>query len=444
MTRFPHPSSLLLLALPWLLPACNRGGGSRVVRNVGGLAEFGGLAADPERPWFCAGDATSGRLVVLDAADGDLEHDLISSGGVGGLLYFPEADSLYAAVSTRNRLVVYDPATLVKQNTLKLSTTPYALAKAPDGNLLMVTAAGLLQFDPATRTANTLLPTIAADALLANDRDATLGFAAETVAGATTVHRFDLTQPGSTPIDNSATPLAGDLVGLAVDFDGALLYVGTNVSPGIHVLDAATLAEVGTIGVGDGLTGMALNSTGLRLFWTGAAALAESVIVEPLLTGPDVTLTQPPRPRGLAIASDNQALAAWDAAGTLETAEIHPFSIRAPALLRMGDTATMTLHGSPNEAFVLFVSGGVAPFVLDRKPVPNPRLLELSFALGFQAVATGTLDANGEASITDTIPTDLTETIDTVWQAAQTPTLSQPKYTLSNALVIRLLGPAAQ
>lgn len=432
------------LALPLLFAACNDGN-SQATRVLGPQSAFGGLAADPERHWFIAGDATSGRLVVVDGSDGSLQFDLPGNGiGISGLRYDPCTRSLYAALSRRGRLQVYDPATLVLRNTLLVPEAPFALANAPAGALLMVTTRGLLHFDPATQARTTLLSTVAADALLANSRDATIGFAAETVAGSTVLHRFDLTQLGSAPLDNAATPLAGELIALALDEVAGRLFVGTASAPGLHVLDATTLALLETIDVGDGLSGMALSTTGLRLFWTTDAPLVESLIVEPRFEGPSVAMLAPPRPRGLTLAEDNQELAVWSADGTLATYAIRDFWMQAPAAFRQGATGTMTLKGEPNAAWFLFLSGEPGPFVLDRQPGPDPRLLELSLSAGFQLAASGTFDANGDATLSDEIPTGLLDPVELVFQAVQTQSLVNRRYTLSNALVIRILGPECQ
>ncbi|MBL8840517.1 MAG: hypothetical protein JNL90_03190 [Planctomycetes bacterium] len=435
----------LVPVLPLLFSACNDGN-SQAARVLGPQSEFGGLAADPERHWFIAGDAASGRLVVVDGSDGALQFDLPGNGiGISGLRYDPCTRSLYAALARRGRLQVYDPATLVLRNTLLVPEAPFALANAPAGALLMVTTRGLLHFDPATQARTTLLPAIAPDALLATSRDATIGFAAETFGTTTVVHRFDLTQLGAPPIDNSGDPLDGELVALALDEVAGRLFVGTASAPGIHVLDATTLALQETIDVGDGLTGMALSTTGLRLFWTTDAPLVESVIVEPRFEGPSVALLEAPRPRGLVLADDNQELAVWSAAGTLATYPIRDFWMQAPAAFRQGATGTMTLKGEPNAAWFLFLSGEAAPLVLDRKnPGPDPRLLELSLSAGFQLAASGTFDANGDATLSDEIPTGLPDPVELVFQAVQTQSLVNRRYTLSNAQVVRILGPECQ
>lgn len=442
--RSPAPSALLL-ALPLAVAACNDGN-SQAARVLGPQSEFGGLAADPERHWFCVGDAATGQLVVVDGFDGSVRVDVPSTGiGISGLHYDPCTRALYAALSRRGRLQLLDAATLQLRNTLLVPEAPFALASAPGGALLMVTGSGLLHFDPASQARLTLLPAVAPDALLATSRDTTLGFAAETVAGATVVHRFDLTQLGAAPLDNSAAPLAGELVALALDAVAGRLFVGTSSAPGLHILDAATLAVQETIDIGDGLTGMALNTTGLRLFWTTDAPLVESVIVEPRFEGPSVALSEPPRPRGLRLADDNLTIAAWSSAGTLETAAVRSFWISAPAAFRQGTTGTMKLKGEANAAWFLLLSGEPAPLILDRRnPGPDPRLLELSLSAGFQVAASGTFDANGDATLTDEIPTGLPDPVELVFQAVQTQSLVNRRYTLSNALAIRILGPECQ
>ncbi len=100
----------------------------------------------------------------------------------------------------------------------------------------------------------------------------------------------------------------------------------------------------------------------------------------------------------------------------------------------------MTLHGDPGSIFLLFQSGGPGSFLLDHAAVADPRLLETSLIQGFGLTVIGQFDANGDAIVTSDVPTDLGDPFDTVWQAAQTPSLDAPSYTLSNAIVIRFLG----
>lgn len=429
-----------LSAVALLAPACHRGGSNRA-RVVGGLAEFGALTADPERPWICAGDALSGRLVAIDAVDGDAVLDVAAGGGIGGLLHAPVEELLYASLSTRNRLALLDPATMVRRSTLSLPFTPFALAPAPAGQLLVISSAGALLLDPTTRATTTLLASVAPDALAVSDRDAEIGWIAETVGGSTVVHRFDLLHPGDPPVDDAASPLAGELVGLAVAFDGERLCVGTSVAPGIHLLDPTTLAPLGSIDVGDGLTGMALSSTGLRLFWTTRFPLAESAILGTPWSGPSVALDETPRTRGVALAADNGSLATWDAGGTIETGAIHPLTIHAPAVVHQGRTATLEIEGDPGFAWLVMVSGGAEPFILDRHPGPDPRLIETSFALGFQIALSGQFDGTGRSTIEFDIPTDFTEAVDTVWQVVELPPSPPRRYSFSNGLVVRILGP---
>ncbi len=435
--------SMLLLALPLALPACGNGTSNRA-RSIGGLADFGALATDPERNRFCAGDAASGRLVVLDAADGQLQFDVPSAGqSVGGLLYEACSRSLYVSISARGRLSTFDPVTMIERSSIRLPSAPFALAEAAEHTLLIVTANGVVHFDPVSRSLTTLLPTIARDALVVSDRDSEVGWVAETVAGATTVHRLDLVNL-TTPPTSSAVSLAGEVVGLAVSWDSSRLYVGTNVAPGIHILDAATLAEVDAIDVGDGLTSLALNSTGLRLFWSTGGPLVESVIVEPPFVGPTVALLEGPRPRGLELAPNGQDLACWSDLGVLATYDVRTLSLRAPAVLRQGETGTMELHGEPKGAYLVLLSSEPGAFILDPRPVDDPRLVETSLTAGFQVVASGTFDANGDAVLTDVAPTGANEALDTVWQVAQAKSATNPRLTLSNAMVIRFLGPECQ
>jgi len=445
MRRLPRRSAALWLALPLSLLACGQSGTNRA-QPIRGLATFGDLAADPERQWICAADEATGRLIVVDVRDGSLQHDVATAGaGIGGLHYDPCHRTLCAAVSTRKRLILYDPVTLLQNSVLNLGVAPFALTSGPAGTIVVVTDGGLLHVDTTTLARTELLAEVAADALVTSDRDAVVAFAAETVSGATIVHRFDLLDLGAPPLDNAAAPLPGKVVELAVDHAGSRLYVGTDVAPGIHVLDAATLAPVDTIDVGDGLTGMALNSTGLRLFWTTQHALVEStVLVEPRLDGPSVALQQPSREGGLCLASNNQDIVVWDAAEQLSTHGIHPFAIRAPAVLRQGETGTMTLHGEPDYFFYLLISLEPAANLIDRHAGADPRLIELSLLAGFSVVLVGQFDANGDATYVDTVPTDLPTPMDTVWQAAQTPSLVAPSFGLSNAMVIRFLGPECQ
>ncbi|MSR46419.1 MAG: hypothetical protein EXS13_05070 [Planctomycetes bacterium] len=441
MFRSPHRSLAILLALPFFVGACSRSG-SNLAQPIAGLAAFGGIAADPARAWVCAADEVSGRLVLVNAEDGSLQNELPSlGGGVGAVLYQACGDTLFAAVSGLNRLIALDPVTLTKRATIKFPSAPYAMAQADGGRLAVVTGDGLLIFDPATLDSTTVLLTIENDALVTSDRNTRFVWAAESVAGATIVRRFDLANLGAAPIDNVATPLTGNVIALATDFGGGQLFVGTDVAPGVHILDSATLAVLGSVDVGDGLTGMALSSTGLRLFYSSIGPLVESVIVEPRFPGPVVSLPQPPRERGLCIATNNQDIAAWDDSGSLSTHGIHPFSIRAPAVLHQGEDGTLTLHGQPGAYYLLLLSAEPAALIIDSDASVDPRLLELSLALGFAVVVAGQLDANGEASFTDIVPADYPQNIDSVWQAAQTPSLIDPEYTLSNAIVIRFLGP---
>ncbi len=442
MRRPPRRSAALWLALPLSLLACGRSGSNRA-EPISGLATFGGFAADPERQWICAADEATGRLIVVDARDGSLKHDVATAGGgIGGLHYDPCRRTLCASVSARDRLILYDPATLIQNSVLNLGAAPFALTAGPDGTIVVVTDGGLLHIDPATLARTELLTTIAPDALVTSDRDAVVAIAAETVSGSTIVHRFDLVNVGAPPVDNAATPLPGKVVALALDHSGDRICVGTDVAPGIHLLDAATLATVDTIDVGDGLTGLAFSSTGLRLFWSTQSALVEStVLVEPRLDGPFIALPQPPRERGLCLATNNQDLVVWDAADQLSTHGIHSFAIRAPAVLRQGETGTMNLKGEPGYFFYILMSLEPEAHLLDRDAGPDPRLIELSLLAGFSVILVGQFDADGDATYIDTVPTDLPAAMDTVWQAAQTPSLVTPDWELSNAIVIRFLAP---
>jgi len=440
-TLASRAGGLALSSLLFALTACNDGHSARG-RKIGGMANFGGLAADPERPWVCAADSVSGRLVVVDASDGAVQHDFMAQGGsVGGVHYDSCTDSLFVSVTGRARLEVYDPLTLTRRSSLRIKTPSYAVAEAANHRLLLVTDLGLVEFDPAALKRTTVFPGLATDALLATDRDARFSYAAETVGGSTIVRRFDLLDLAAPPLDNLAAPMPGRVVGLAVDFDGARLFVATDLAPGIRILDSTTLAEIGTVDVGDGLVSIALSTTGLRLFFASTAPLIESVIVLPRYVGPQVPLAAVPRERGICLSTNNEDLTTWDDAGALTSYGIFPFAIRAPTALHMDESGTMTLQGRPNAYYLLFLSGGVAPLILDRKATVDPRMLELALGLGFQLVFNGQLDANGQATITDIVPPNLTDELDTVWQAAQTDSLVKPKYELSNALVIRLHGP---
>jgi hypothetical protein len=370
---------------------------------------LGGLAADPERQWICAADETTGRLVVIDARDGSLKHDVATArAGIGGLLYDPCRRSLCASVSSRNRLILYDPETLDQQSVLHLGVAPFALTAGPGGSFVAVTNNGLLHVDTVTLQRTELLPAIAFDALLTSDRDARTAFAVETVSVGTVVRRFDLLNLGAPPVDNAATPLPGKAVSVALDHFGGRIYVGTDVAPGIHVLDAATLATIDTIDVGDGLTGLVLNGTGLRLFWsTTDPAVESAVLVDPRLDGPFVALPQPPRARGLCLATNNQDVVVWDAADQLSTHGIHPFAIRAPAVLRQGEAGAMTLKGEPGYFYYILESFDAEPYLFDRDAGPDPRLLELSLFAGFFVVTVGQFDADGDATYIDTVPTGL-------------------------------------
>lgn len=438
-----HRTALAFSLLGALLPAaCNRGG-SQSRRVVGGLADFGALATDGARQRFCAADQLSGRLLVIDPADGDTLFDLQSIGGsVGGLLHDHCSDSCYTAVSSRNRIDVFDPALYFRRSTIRLRASPFAMAPGAGGRLLVVTSAGLIDLDPKTLTQNTLLPTVERDALLVTDRESRFACLVETLNGAAVVNRFDLANLAAPPITSATGTMPGRVIAAALDFDGELLYVATDKAPGIHRLDAATLAQFDTIDVGDGLSGMALSSTGLRLFYSTTGPLVESIIVEPRLPGPSVTLPDVPRERGVALSATNQELAVWSGDGSITTNGIFEFVIRAPSVLRQGEAGTLTLEGRPNALYFLFLSGGPAPLLLDKPSKPEPRLLELSLVLGYALVAQGQLDGAGRATVEDIVPPGLSnEPIDAVWQAAQTDAVFPPRYELSNAMFIRFLGP---
>lgn len=439
--RKRHPALFLLLASLPLAAACNRGG-SQGRRIQGTLANFGSLAVDPARQWFAAADAQTGRIVVLDASDGSVEFDLASlGGGVGGIHYDHCSDACFVAVSNRNRVDVLDPRTYLRRATLRLRGSPFAIGAGAPGRLLIVTSSGLIDYDPASLTQNTLLAALDPDARIVTDREQRAAFVGESLAGGeVVVHRFDLDDVTQPPLDSAAGTLPGRLVGLALDFAGQTLWVGTDVAPGLHRLDAATLAPIDTIDIGDGLAGFGLSSTGLRL-WTALAGapLVECRIVEPLLPAHDLPLAEPSRERGVAISADNQALAAWDELGGVTTYPLADFRIEAPAVLKPGEAGTLVLHGRPGALWFLFLSGEPAPFLLDPQSEPDPRLLELSLLSGFAWVAGGAFDATGRAQFDDFAPTGLGGALDVVFQAAQTDSFAPLDYDLSNALVVRIL-----
>ncbi len=435
-------TSVLLLAASLVSGGCNRGG-SQNRRVVGGLANFGALTFDPARQWFSAADSVSGRLVAIDPADGTTRFDVSTVGGsVGGLFQDHCSDSCFTSVTSRNRIDVFDPSLYFRRSTIRLRAAPYAIAEAANHHLLVVTGAGLIELDPKALTQNTLLPSVDRDAFVLSDRELRAGFLVETLNNGAVVNRFDLQNVTGAPVTSAPGSMAGRVVGAAVDFDGEVLYVGTDVAPGIYRLNAATLALIDTIDIGDGLSSMALSTTGLRLFYSTTGPLVESVIIEPRLTGPSVTLSDTPRERGVVMAATNQDIAVWADDGSISTYGIFDLKMRAPAVLRQGEAGALTLEGRPNAFYFVFLSGGPAPLLLDKRSKPEPRMLELSLILGYALVSSGQLDGNGRATIEDIVPAGAGfGVIDSVWQAAQTDAIFPPRYDLSNAMAIRFLGP---
>ncbi|HEU0203129.1 MAG TPA: CFI-box-CTERM domain-containing protein [Burkholderiaceae bacterium] len=363
------------------------------------------FSTDSRKLFVAQRGAPDGAVAVVHALAQQVLASTVVSQGTPLAIAVAPAGKLIYVTATGKGVLVLDAALANLRDTIAVPVgdgtfdNPHGIAISPDGTLLLVSdgtpggGASVVRVADKTLAAHLALPADRAPLGVAFSRDGDNAYvlAAAPAGGAGEVLRFDV----ATGTRRATIQVGARPTGIAVSPDGGSIFVSNQADNTVSHINAASDTVSATVPVAQAPTGIAISPDGTRVFVASRVGNAVSVLssADGTAAAPPIALADSP----LAVAIDAQGHAAYVALGA--AAAVREIGGSRALDIRISGTGYGTVTSSPpgiscgTACLSRFAAGTVV--TLTATPDDNSNFVNWS---GDAACASGVVTLNANTS----------------------------------------------
>ncbi len=391
--------------------------------GIGNIAAVGDLVSDPTREVVYVTDRDGGWVHAMSTRTGEPLRRAHFGSRLTQLAVDQNGDKLFVAAPDFGEVIQLDAETFTTERRLQVEEAPMDMVWRHPGTLVMATAQGLVEVNPASRGRRSLQADVGENSLLAINEDGgalfvmdrepiAFALAAENTPPSSSdsnrssvlrVRRFGLPTTDDFPAHGSAAAdleastsvvqLQGEGLGIHLSYDNSRVIASTNGQEGIYVLDALSLATDDTVSLGPDLNAVAVNTISTRMFTATQEEVVDSLNLASFDPGGGVLSGGAVQDQGLLVAADSLSLVVHTDDKRVETRRAFRTQLLGAPVARLGTRYEIEAVGTPGDRFIMLAST-TPGFIFLKSPNQEELFLDLDLR-NLLIVFAGTFDQTG-------------------------------------------------